>query len=180
VAAAALLVLLLVPITAVTGRWWRRRRAKDDQAVIEAAWADLQEQTTDLGVPLPVGSTPRQLAAIVAEHVPEPGTATGRADDARAALLRACSTVERSRYSRPGSDLSSGTAGSAIGDDVRTVVRQVAKGRTRRERLTARLLPVSGRRRLGGWTEQRGRQVARVDLGAARGARLLLPRRRRA
>jgi hypothetical protein len=69
---------------------------------------------------------------------------------------------------------------SSMLDDVRTVVRSIAGGRTRRDRLTARLLPASGRRLVRGWVERQGRQVARVDLGAARSVRLLVPRRGRA
>jgi transglutaminase-like putative cysteine protease len=201
VAGLVLVLLLLVPVTAVVGRSLRRRRARDARARVEAAWSDLQERVGDLGVPVPSGVTPRQLAALLAGHlsparaepsdVPDAstalplrsGSAVGEGDAARAfeALHRARSTVERSRYSRAGSDPSAGGIDDGpMRSDVSLVVRQVAAGRTRRERLTATLLPSSGRRRLVGWTEQRGREVARVDRGAARGARLLVPRRRRA
>jgi hypothetical protein len=129
---------------------------------------------SDLGVAIPGGTTPRQLASLLATHLPEQ-------DDADVALDRARSTVERSRYSRAGAEPSgSGVDGSSMLDDVTTVVRRIAAGRSRRERLRARLLPPSGRDRIRRWAERRGRQMARVDLGAARGVRLLLPRRRRA
>jgi transglutaminase-like putative cysteine protease len=185
-----LLILLLVPITAVVGRGLRRRRARDPRAVVEAAWADLQERVGDLGVPVPTGATPRQLTRLLAAHLPgagsdvPSGSVGGLADRAELALRRVCSTVERTRYSRAGSDPArGGVDASSMPDDVTTVIRAIAAGQTRRQRLLARWLPASGRRRLSGWTEQRGRQVARVDLGAARaarGARLLLPRRRQA
>jgi transglutaminase-like putative cysteine protease len=188
VGAALLLLVLLVPVTAVLGRRLRRRRAHDPRALIEAAWADLAERVSDLGVSVPTGATPRQVATRLADHLraaredeaPAPDRA-GVDDGAELALHRARATVERSRYSRMGSDSSALQADAAsMPDDVRTVIRQVAAGRTRAERLRAALVPASGRARLRGWTERRGRQVARVDLGAARGARLLVPRRRRA
>jgi transglutaminase-like putative cysteine protease len=173
--AGILLLLLLVPATAVLGRRRRRRRARDPRALVEAAWYDLAERVGDLGVVIPSGATPRQLAALVAEHLPTAGVAAGDA------LSRARWTVERSRYSRAGAEPSgNGIDTSSMLDDVGAVVRSVAAGRSRRERLMARLLPLSGRRRLRAWVDRRGRQVARVDLGAARGARLLVPRRRRA
>jgi transglutaminase-like putative cysteine protease len=171
---AALLLLLLVPATAVLGRRLRRHRARDDRARVEAAWAELAERVSDLGVAIPGGTTPRQLASLLATHLPEQ-------DDADVALDSARSTVERSRYSRAGAEPSgSGVDGSSMLDDVTTVVRRIAAGRSRRERLRAWLLPPSGRDRIRRWAERRGRQMARVDLGAARGVRLLLPRRRRA
>jgi hypothetical protein len=183
-----ILLVLLVPVTAVLGRRRRRRRAHDPRALIEAAWADLAERVSDLGVSVPTGATPRQVAARLADHLraarerEAPVADRAAVDDgAELALHRARATVERSRYSRMGSDSSALRADAAsMPDDVRTVIKQVAAGRTRAERLRAALVPASGRARLRGWTERRGRQVARVDLGAARGARLLVPRRRRA
>jgi hypothetical protein len=186
--AALLLLALLVPVTAAVSRRLRRRRARDRRALVDAAWDELAERVGDLGVTVPVGATPRQLAAQLAGHLPSgpPVTAVGSVgdlgeDEARQALRRARQTVERSRYSRAGADPSApGVDSSTMLDDVRTVVRTIAAGRSRRDRLAARLLPASGRRLLRAWVEQRGRQVARMDLGAARGVRLLLPRRSRA
>jgi hypothetical protein len=192
--AGVLLLLLLVPATASLGRRRRRRRARDPRALVEAAWSDLAERVGDLGVVIPSGATPRQLAALLAESLPTappaarapaglaPADALAAAGAAaRDALSRARWTVERSRYSRAGAESSgSGLDTSSMLDDVTTVVRSVAVGRSRRERLAARLLPLSGRRRLRAWADRRGRQVARMDLGVARSARLLVPRRRRA
>jgi transglutaminase-like putative cysteine protease len=194
---ALVLLALLVPTTAVLGRRLRRRRARDRRALVEAAWSELAERVSDLGVAIPGGTTPRQLAELLSGHVPASGPVAGVSgvhtddggrglvavgeDAAHQALRRARWTVERSRYSRAGSDPSAGGVdASSMLDDVTTVVRAIAAGRTRRERVLARLLPASGRARLRSWAEQRGRQVARADLGAARGARLLVPRRRRA
>jgi len=87
----------------------------------------------------------------------------------------------RSRYSRAGAESSgSGIDTSSMLEDVATVVRGIAVGRSRRERLVARVLPLSGRRRLRAWLDRRGRQVALMDRGAARRARLLVLRRRHA
>lgn len=183
VLAALILLLLLVPVTAVASRWLRLRRARDSRARIEAAWSDLSERVGDLGITVPPGVTPRQLSALLLEHLRDESGALQAVGEspAQQALQRARGLVERSRYSRAGADLSlGGLDASTLRSDVSTVLRQIAAGRSRRERVLARLLPTSGRRRLSGWTEQRGRQVARVDLGAARGARLLVPRRRRA
>jgi transglutaminase-like putative cysteine protease len=195
---AVLLLLLLVPVTAAVSRRLRRRRARDRRALVDAAWDELAERVGDLGVTVPVGATPRQLAAQLAGHLPasrpSPPTGLGSVghvggvadgvgiqDEAHRSLRRARQTVERSRYSRAGADPSAaGVDASSMLDDVRTVVRSIAAGRSRRDRLTARLLPASGRRLLRGWVERQGRQVARVDLGAARGVRLLVPRRGRA
>jgi transglutaminase-like putative cysteine protease len=191
---AVLLLLLLVPVTAAMSRRLRRRRARDRRALVDAAWSELAERVGDLGVTVPVGATPRQLAALLAGHLPEPparpatpleavGEVGGVADEdeAHRSLRRARQTVERSRYSRAGADPSAaGVDASSMLDDVRTVVRAIAVGRTRRDRLTAWLLPASGRRLLRSWVERQGRQVARVDLRAARGVRLLVPRRGRA
>lgn len=176
------LLLLVVPLTAVGARWLRRRRAHDPRSQIEAAWSDLAERAGDLGIAVPTGVTPRQLSALLGEHLPAASVdSTASVVGARQALQRVRSTVERSRYARAGADPArSGLDASAMRADVRTVLRQIAAGRRRHERVLAWLAPASGRRRLNGWTEQRGRQVARVDLGAARGARLLVPRRRRA
>jgi transglutaminase-like putative cysteine protease len=198
--AALMLLLLLVPTTAAFGRLLRRRRARDRRALVEAAWADMAERVSDLGVAIPGGTTPRQLASLLAGHLPGPAPGptgdvsaapegAGRLDvlgaapddDAHRALTRARLTVERSRYSRAGADpAAGGVDASSMLDDVTTVVRRIAARRARRDRVLAWLLPASGRARIRRWLEQRGRQVARVDLGAARGARLLVPRRRRA
>jgi hypothetical protein len=192
--AIVLLLLLLVPVTAAVSRVMRRRRARDRRALVDAAWDELAERVADLGVTIPAGATPRQLAALLAGYLPapRPSTAAGLGavgdvrdvaseNEAHRSLRRARQTVERSRYSRAGADPSAaGVDASTMVDDVRTVVRAIAAGRTRGDRLTARLLPASGRRLLRDWAERQGRRVARVDVGAARGVRLLLPRRGRA
>lgn len=175
------LLLLLVPLAAVGGRWLRRRRARDSGAQIEAAWSDLSERVGDLGITVPPGVTPRQLSALLLAHLPSGSGELPVIGESpvQHALVRARGLVERSRYSRAGADPArGGVDASTMRADVRCVLREVAAGRSRRERLLARVTPASGRRRLNGWAEQRGRQVARVDLGAARRARLLVLRRR--
>jgi hypothetical protein len=183
-AVTALLLLLLVPVTTIVSRARRRRRARDRRALVDVAWHELAEQAGDLGVPVPVGATPRQLAALLAGHLPSPGDVAGFAgkagdeDEAHRALRRARRTVERSRYSRAGADpTAAGIDAAAMLHDVRTVVGAIAATRCRRDRLTALILPASGRRLLRTWAERQGRQVARADRRAARGVRLLLPRR---
>jgi hypothetical protein len=183
-AVTALLLLLLVPVTTIVSRARRRRRARDRRALVDVAWHELAEQAGDLGVPVPVGATPRQLAALLAGHLPSPGDVAGFAgkagdeDEAHRALRRARRTVERSRYSRAGADpTAAGIDAAAMLHDVRTVVGAIAATRSRRGRLTALILPASGRRLLRTWAERQGRQVARADRRAARGVRLLLPRR---
>jgi hypothetical protein len=194
---AVLLILLLVPVTTAVSRRLRRRRARDRRALVDAAWDELAERVGDLGVTVPVGATPRQLAAQLVGHLPAPrpspatslgpvghagvGNGVADEDEAHRSLDRARQTVELSRYSRAGADASAaGVDASSMLADVKTVARTIAAGRSRRDRLTARLLPASGRRLLRGWVERQARQVARVDLGAARSVRLLVPRRGRA
>ena len=161
-----LLVAGLSPVTATLARWRRRRSAPDDQARIEAAWADLHEGADDLGLRLAGASTPRQLDAELALAA---GLVSASPD--RQALARVTQVVERSRYSRAGFD--TGT----LDADVRSVLRAVAASRTRRQRLVARVSPRSGTARLLRLGDLAGRRIGGVDQAVARRVRDLRGRR---
>ncbi|GAA4353046.1 DUF3488 and transglutaminase-like domain-containing protein [Angustibacter luteus] len=155
-----LAALLVTPVTAWLGRRRRRRRAAQDGVDAEASWADLHEQVADLGIPLSMALTPRQV-----DH--RLRSAADLSDDSQAALSRITTTVERARYARPGSQ-----AGDLRGD-VRTVVRAVSGTRPRSQRLRAVLYPHSGTSRIsmagrrlgrvvGGWDERIARATHRL------------------
>ncbi|HWJ83328.1 MAG TPA: DUF3488 and transglutaminase-like domain-containing protein [Nocardioides sp.] len=88
------LVALLLVGAAVLPRVVRRRtRARRLGGGPEEVWAELAATAVDLGVPWPVGRSPREVGAVVVEHLvgdPEP-------------LRRIVTRIELSRYARPGS-----------------------------------------------------------------------------
>ena len=142
----------LSPVTAMVARWRRRRAARDDRERIEAAWADLYEGADDLGVPLGISSTPRQLDAELATAAALPSTSPDRE-----ALARVAQVVERSRYSRSAPD------SSGVDADVRSVLRAVASTRSRSDRVLARVLPRSGTARIVRLGDRAGRLVGGLD-----------------
>ncbi|MCK6209112.1 DUF3488 and transglutaminase-like domain-containing protein [Georgenia sp. EYE_87] len=146
--------VLIVPLA---GRWRReagRRRARDDSSHVEAEWQLLAATLSDLGLPAPVGATPRQAA----EHY---RSAAGLSGDAADALARAAARLERARYAPGGAD--PGT----MARDVRDVTRRVRATRSWRARLGAVLWPASGVEQLRAWGDR---------LGAMGRARSLRPR----
>jgi transglutaminase-like putative cysteine protease len=107
------LVLLLAVGPAAT-RWVVRRRrwaaaetAGRDPGTARAAWAELRDDVTDLGLAWPTNATPRQAARWLAAR-PSPaerdGAAVDRAsaaDEVAAALDRIAAAEERARYGPP-------------------------------------------------------------------------------
>lgn len=164
-----LLGTLVVPVTAGLRRRRRLARAADDAARIEVRWHDLVDRLGDLGISTPESLTPRQAQHYLADR--------GVLDSTeKAALGRVVAALERARYAPPSDELPD------PGKDVETVVTAVGRTRSRRTRLTARLLPGSGRRALADGTESVlavPRRGARAVSGWTRGARERATRRRR-
>jgi Transglutaminase-like superfamily len=133
--ALALLVLVvaLLPVTSRAllrrGRW---RRATSPALLAEATWAELRDTLLDYGYAWPVSDPPRRGAARLVEERHLRG-------DAKAALLRLASAVERARYAPE-----LGAVGDLRGD-VDTVRRALADGVSGWARLRARFLPRSAR-----------------------------------
>ncbi|WP_043500186.1 DUF4129 domain-containing protein [Georgenia sp. SUBG003] len=130
----------------LAGRWRRRagrRRAVDDASRVEGEWRVLTTRLADLGIPAPVGATPRQAA----EHYGREAALTGTTAEA---LSRTVATLERARYA-PG-----GANPGTMGADVRAVVAQVRSTRSWRRRLRALIVPVSGIEQLRAWGDRAG------------------------
>lgn len=149
--------LLAAPLASrslVRRRRWRR--AEGSAARAEAAWADLLEQVGDLGVRVPPSETPRQVGRrLVAGFTPPedeaPGDAgrdgAGRGDERGPAVGRLVDAVEGARYGAAGG----GRGGTALADDVRTVVGAVVAQRSRSATWRWRALPPSGVAHLRRW-----------------------------
>jgi transglutaminase-like putative cysteine protease len=127
----ALVLLGLVPRTARAlvrrGRW---RRATSPALLATATWEELRDTLLDYGYEWQPNDPPRRGTARLLDERRLRG-------DARAALLRIASAIERARYA---SEL------GAVGDlraDVETVRRGLADGASARTRLRARFLPRS-------------------------------------
>lgn len=129
----ALLAVSLVPLAAWLARRRSRRDARDDAARVEAEWQSLLLRLQDIGVVPSDGATPREASRQV-------GRDAYLTADEHAALGRVVSTLERARYSRPGSALDDVT------DDARAVWRGALSRRRRTDRVRALLLPEEGRR----------------------------------
>jgi hypothetical protein len=128
----ALLAVSVMPLTAWLVRLRRRRAAANRQELIEAEWDDLTAHVTDLGLAPPPGGTLRQWR----EHF----IRTGHLDDASAKVMdRVTSTLERSRYDRPGRTTPEQTV--ALHRDIRTIRRNVSRSRALRMRIRAALWP---------------------------------------
>ncbi len=170
----AALVLLLVTgprlaRAAVRRRRWARAGTPVEAA--EAAWSEVRDSATDLGVPwddsVTLRSRARSLVASFGEpradaahrRTRAPATGTSANPEATAALERLVKLVERARYARsvqaPEEDLPG---------DVDLCVQALRDGATAGRRARADWLPASLTRTLGSGLEQRRR--ARVQ-GAA-------------
>lgn len=146
VAAPLATVVAAALVLPVAGRWRRlagRRRSSDDAARIEGEWRVLTTTLADLGVPAPVGATPRQAA----EHYRREAGLTGEASDA---LARAAARLERARYAPGGADVGTMAA------DVHDVVSHVRSTRSWRRRLRALVVPASGLDQLRAWGDRVG------------------------
>lgn len=155
---AAGLVVLAAPRLAreVTSRR-RWRRAEDDAARVEAAWADLVEQVSDLGVAVSVAATPRQTGHHLVAHLdPDAPGPSAEAD----AVRRLVSAVELVRYGAPAPQDRTGfqrttvlewpahVDATCLQQDVSAVVTRLAGGVPARTRRRWQWSPPSGRRAL--------------------------------
>ncbi|MGO8959804.1 MAG: DUF3488 and DUF4129 domain-containing transglutaminase family protein [Streptosporangiaceae bacterium] len=133
VIAILVLVFLLLAWPSVTRLVTRRRRwlmASDDAGLASAAWRELVDDMTDLGMAGSPSETPRATARRIAGEANLDPAAVQ-------AVTRLASADERARYSRHPQP------GAGLAGDVRTVRQAVAASVSRRQRLQARLLPAS-------------------------------------
>ena len=127
-----LLGSLVLPLTAYVVKRRRRSRAASPGELAEAQWDELVSRLGDLGVPQPSGGgTLREWR----QHYVREAYLDERAD---AAMGHVVTTLERSRYARPGS------APTELAGDIRTVTRTAATNRPWPQRLRAFLLPQDG------------------------------------
>jgi Domain of unknown function (DUF4129) len=128
-----LLVLLVIGLPAVARRLTRRRRwltAASDAALAAAAWRELTDDLTDYCLSRTPGETPRTMAIRIRRDV--------KLDPlAAAALARIVAAAERAQYGRLAGP------GAGLAADVLTVRRALAASVPVRQRLRARLLPMS-------------------------------------
>jgi len=139
--------LLAAPLATrslVRRRRWRR--AEGSAARAEAAWADLLEQVGDLGVRVPPSETPRQVGRRLVAGFS--GGDDDGAGERGPAVERLVDAVEGARYGAAGG----GRGGTALADDVRTVVGAVVAQRPRSATWRWRALPPSGVAHLRRWS----------------------------
>jgi transglutaminase-like putative cysteine protease len=160
-AAGALLLLLLLGLPRLARGWIRRRRWSAVAApaeLAEAAWAELRDTATDLGIAWDDRVTLRTRARELVRSFALPGAeddaitrapVRGAAADpeASAALDRLVRLLERARYARvvPESGDPVGWAESvrAVRTDVERCVQSLRAGASRGQRSRARWVPVS-------------------------------------
>lgn len=102
-AAVAVLLLIGLGSAPLVARWIThrsRRLARDDAERVEVEWQRLVADLSDIGVTAPVGSSPRQAGASIAEDL-------DLGQDQRDALGRVVATLESARYARPGASIGS-------------------------------------------------------------------------
>jgi transglutaminase-like putative cysteine protease len=130
------LLVLLAAMTPVLSRSFVRRarwrRATSPALLAEATWAELRDTLLDYGYAWPASDPPRRGAAHLVEE-------RGLRGDAKVALLRLASAVERARYAPE-----LGAVGD-LRDDVETVRHALADGVSGWARMRARFLPRSAR-----------------------------------
>ncbi len=122
---------VVVPAASWSRRRARLRAARAPAERVEAEWQSLTERLSDLGMPPPLSRTPRQLGDYYEREAYLRG-------ESAVAMQRAVGTLERVRYARPTEQELS------IAEEYRTVIRAVGRGRRRRDRGRAALLPSSG------------------------------------
>lgn len=116
-------------------------------------WSELRATALDLGVPWPDGRSPREIGAVVLEHLADPDgpelerprTGSAAAPEAADALERLVLAVERTRYARPGSVTT--LERPAAESDAALVTAALTAGVTPAARRRARWLPRSVWRR---------------------------------
>jgi transglutaminase-like putative cysteine protease len=142
-----IILAVLVVITAVPGtaraitrrRHWRS--ASGDAGLAGAAWHELCADLDDYGMHCRPSESPRALARRI-------GANSDLDDQARQALGRIATVVERARYAP------SPAAAGAVRSDVTSVRRSLARSSSRGARWRARLLPASTLRPVRAWFRQ--------------------------
>jgi hypothetical protein len=139
----AVLVLLMLPRTVR-----RRQSVRRLTGAPEPAWAELEATARDLGVPWPVGRSPRETRNLLVDHlgsthpddqVERPRRGPDVAPDGVAALDRLVLALERLRYSQ-GRDAGDP---AAVAADTRTVLASLWGGADERARRRAAWWPAS-------------------------------------
>jgi transglutaminase-like putative cysteine protease len=131
--AAAVLIALaaLGPLLSRTFlRWQRWRTAHGEAGLARAAWSELTDDLTDLGL----GARPSESPRTVADRV---GADQQLPEQARAALRRVAAAEERARYA------TEPAPGAGLRSDVTLVRRALAQRASGRTRWRARLMPAS-------------------------------------
>jgi transglutaminase-like putative cysteine protease len=134
VLAGVLLLLTLPSVTAVLRR--RRRWSRAGAAVpaqAEAAWTELEEAATDVGLRWEPSFTPRTSARVTADE-------TGLSDADRARLDRLVSATERARYA---SGPAAAAGGASLQEDAARLRSAVLASASRGQRWRARLWPAA-------------------------------------
>lgn len=144
------LVLLVIAGLLFGPRSLRRqaRRSRLDGGPDEV-WSELRATALDLGVPWPDGRSPREVGAVLVDHLADPDgppeerprTGPDVAPGAAEALERVVRQVERARYARPGAVAT--LERSTLGADAEMVAAAITAGVTPRERRKAQWLPRS-------------------------------------
>lgn len=143
---AVVLVLgLLGALTMPATAWWERRRrrrlARGEQDRVEVIWQDLLERLDDVGVSPPPDATPRQAGKFIWGQ-------TFLSPEARGALRRMVSAVEKARYARPSTWSDDADEGSdridSLESDARTIAHDVVGSLQRGERARATWWPAAG------------------------------------
>ncbi|MEO7060503.1 MAG: DUF3488 and transglutaminase-like domain-containing protein [Lapillicoccus sp.] len=129
--ALGLLGSLVLPITARLVHRRRRLQSLDASALVEAQWAELVSRLTDLGFHPPDGGTLRDWRA----HYTREAYLD---DEAQESMGHVVSTLERTRYARPG------RGDVDVRDDLRVITRAAAGSRPRTRRVQAFLFPGDG------------------------------------
>ncbi|NIZ92930.1 transglutaminase TgpA family protein [Kineococcus rubinsiae] len=163
------LLALLLPVTSsalLARRRWSR--ASGTSGAAEAAWADLEDRTRDLGARWAPSDTPRQSAAAVESLVALPPEAVEELTRLRRAVESARFGAGSMTAAGPGTDASSGVASGGVATLERTataqarvvrsqvdhVVAAISARRPRVPRWRARWLPSAGTRALLRWWDR--------------------------
>lgn len=128
-----ILLLALVPCLVRVGIRRRRLSQRDPGRLVEAAWRELSDVTTDLGVSWDNATTPRAAGARLSARLPE---------SAQPALRQLVDTVERNRYAPDPGDV------TEVHVFVDTVTKALRGRASRARRILAWVLPASLWRRL--------------------------------
>jgi len=120
--------------------------AAEASARVRAAWTELLDVATDLGIPLRLSDSPRMVIARLDRYLSAgPEANEDRVVAARAALTRLAWAEERVRYAPPGTSV--GEAADTVAADVTTAVGALLSVAPRSRRLVAQVAPPSVLRR---------------------------------